>query len=434
MASITRESNGRKTIQFVGADGLRRSIRLGKASMGDAETVKSRVEDLASAKVTGHAWDNATAVWVREIETASPTLYDRLAAVGLVPKRQAMDEARLGAFLDAYIIKRSDVKPATRITFDNVRRNLIGHFGETRLLRDITEGDAEDFRLYLIGEELADNTVRRRLGIARQLFRRAVKSRLIASNPFADMKGIHVRENRARMYFVSREEAQAVLDACPDAEWRLLFALSRYGGLRCPSEHLLLRWTDVDWERNRLTVHSPKTEHHEGGESRLVPIFPELLLHLRDVFEQAEPGTEYVITRYRDTTVNLRTQLLRIIRRAGLEPWPKLWQNLRSTRQTELAETWPLHVVCAWIGNTQAVAAKHYLQVTEEHFQQAVAADPGIAEAVQNPVQQPVRTPSQGDATPHEIAENSVKHGDSDAGHGRQGTRTPDLLGVNETL
>ena len=42
-----------------------------------------------------------------------------------------------------------------------------------------------------------------------------------------------------------------------------------------------------------------------------------------------------------------------------------------------------MHVVCQWIGNSQAVAAKHYLQVTDEHFLQA------SKEAVQNPVQQP---------------------------------------------
>ena len=34
----------------------------------------------------------------------------------------------------------------------------------------------------------------------------------------------------------------------------------------------------------------------------------------------------------------------------------------------ELAETYPLHVVCAWIGNSPRVAAEAYLQVTEAHF------------------------------------------------------------------
>ena len=43
-------------------------------------------------------------------------------------------------------------------------------------------------------------------------------------------------------------------------------------------------------------------------------------------------------TRYRDANANLRTRLARIIERAGLEVWPKLFQNLRLTRETELAE------------------------------------------------------------------------------------------------
>ena len=127
----------------------------------------------------------------------------------------------------------------------------------------------------------------------------------------------------------------------------------------------------MDWEHGRITVHSPKTEHHEGGESRVIPIFPGLRPCLEQVFDAAELGTEHVITRYRDTNQNLRTQLNRIIRKAGLTPWPKLFQNLRSTRQTELAEVFQDHVVCAWIGNSPAVAREHYLQITDEHFAKA---------------------------------------------------------------
>lgn len=88
-------------------------------------------------------------------------------------------------------------------------------------------------------------------------------------------------------------------------------------------------------------------------------------------WDQAAEGAEFVVTRYRDCNANLRTQLLRIIEKAGVTPWPKLFQNLRSTRQTELEERFPSHVVCAWLGNSEAVARKHYLQVTDEHFAKA---------------------------------------------------------------
>jgi hypothetical protein len=63
-----------------------------------------------------------------------------------------------------------------------------------------------------------------------------------------------------------------------------------------------------------------------------------------------------------------KPQLGRILRKAGLNPWPKLFQNLRSTRETELADIYPIHVVCAWIGNSALVAKKNYLQVTDDHF------------------------------------------------------------------
>lgn len=190
------------------------------------------------------------------------------------------------------------------------------------------------------------------------------------------MRDCEVKPNKAREHFVTRDVTDKVLATCPDNEWRLIFALARYGGLRTPSETLSLRWEDVDWERGRLFVRSPKTEHHEGKESRWVPIFPELRPLLDTAFGQPDEA-EFVISRYRSGNANLRTQLLRIIKRAGLTAWPKLFQNLRSTRETELAEVFPLHVVTAWIGNSELVATKHSLQVADEHF----------AKATQNPTQ-----------------------------------------------
>ena len=61
------------------------------------------------------------------------------------------------------------------------------------------------------------------------------------------------------------------------------------------------------------------------------------------------------------------------IKNAGLLPWPKLFQNLRSTRQTELVREYPLHVVCAWLGNKAAIAQKHYLQIRDDDFHRAAS-------------------------------------------------------------
>lgn len=280
---------------------------------------------------------------------------------------------------------------------------LIEYFGEPRPLGDITPGDADDWRRWLATEDrkldgnvrrkkLGENTIRRRCGVARQFFRAALRKRLLTENPCGEMKGISVQSNRARDYFVPHEDAAKVIEACLDAGWRLLFALSRFGGLRCPSEHLALRWAGVDWENKRLRIRSPKTEHFEGQESRVIPISPEIRPYLDDVWELAKAAVlamepkervkAHVITRYRDSNVNLRTQLERIIGRAGLKPWPKLFQNLRATRATELAAEYLANVAADWLGHSTMVAQKHYWRTTDADFEKATA-----EESLQNPVQ-----------------------------------------------
>ena len=75
----------------------------------------------------------------------------------------------------------------------------------------------------------------------------------------------------------------------------------------------------------------------------------------------------------------------RIIAKAGLKPWPKLFQNLRASRATELASEHPAHVAAAWLGHSTIVANKHYWQVTDVDFTNALTTTP---KAAQNPAQQ----------------------------------------------
>ncbi len=53
---------------------------------------------------------------------------------------------------------------------------------------------------------------------------------------------------------------------------------------------------------------------------------------------------------------------------------------MRATRQTELEESFPTHVVCSWLGNSPKVAG--------EHFCRSLRA---LRKAVQNPVQKAVQ-------------------------------------------
>jgi integrase len=376
MASITNNTKGERRIVFYLPSGERKAVYVGKMALKQVESIQSKIESIVTAMAAQVSIPLDVAQWLGKI---GDDIYLKLSNSGLVEDRTTSAKAskrKLGSFLDAYIESRSDAKQSTLTFYGHTRRCLIEFFGPNTSLSAITIADAEKFRRWLkTHEKLAPSTVRRRCTAARQFFKEALNDRLIQHNPFGTMKGIGVKGNRTRDFNVTREMAQAVIDACPDAEWRLLFALSRFGGLRCPSEHLALRWGDIDFANGRMTVHSPKTAHHEGKEFRIIPIFAELREYLEDARELAgnfaDDPTAPVIGRYRSANANLRTQLQRIIKRAGLKPWPKLFQNLRATRETELAETYPLHVVCAWIGNSPKVAAESYLQVTEAHFKNA---------------------------------------------------------------
>jgi integrase len=339
----------------------------------------------------------------------------------------------LKPFIDEFIAKRSDVKDETAKVYKRCEKHLVAYFGAGKPLDAINVGDAKDWRLWLADKQgLGKNTIGRTCGIAKQFFHNAIERRIITENPFAKLSA-QVSGNADRLYFLSRADAQKVLDACPDAQWRLLFALSRYGGLRCPSEHLRLRWSDIDWARGRMTIHSPKTEHHKGKAKRTIPIFPELRCYLEAVWDEATPGNDWVITRYRSSNTNLRTQLERILTKAGLKPWPKLFQNLRATRETELVRQFPLHVVCDWIGNTALIAAKHYLQVTDSDFTSALSAPLAPPQTVPDE-----RKESQDITATRENIENCatlpLAAMSCEEKSGRYRTRTCDPLGVNQML
>jgi integrase len=391
MASIGNDKNGKRRILFVAPDGKRKTIRLGKCSQRDAESFKYRVENLLSARIQGREPGRDDANW---LDRLPDKMHTKLSKSGLINPRDGSGIPTVANFVERYIQKRADVKPGTRTIYRHTQRNLLDFFGKTKRVDEVHEQDALDFKVWLVTDQsLAENTARKRCGLSKQFFQAAKRAKLIQDNPFEALP-CSIRENTSKFHFITTQDAQAILEACPDAQWRVIFGLCRWGGLRCPSEITRLKWEDVHWEEKKITIHASKTEHHANGGVRVIPLFPELEPLLLDAFELAEGGgSSFVVTRYNDERQNLRTQFGKIIKRAGLTPWPKPFVNLRSTRETELTERFPVHTVCDWIGNTPKVAMKHYLQTTDEHFLRAVSnptdcpSETMDKKAAQNPAQ-----------------------------------------------
>ena len=167
------------------------------------------------------------------------------------------------------------------------------------------------------------------------------------------------------------EQAALVLEACPDAEWRAIFSLARFGGMRS-SEILCLRWEHIVWSDNRIRV--PGSKGRQGlKRMRDLPIFDELAVALRELQSERPKQDGQIILSY-STGDNMRTQMARIIAAAGVSDWERPFQNLRSTRSTELAAMGvPIQNFCRWLGHSPKVALEHYLQVQTRDFDRAAS-------------------------------------------------------------
>lgn len=296
---------------------------------------------------------------------------DKIALAGLIASREPEPAVKLGPRLASWLAsRRSNFKPGSLISWGQVVSALTKFLGADCSIVAVTPEQAEGFRQSMLAAGLRATTISKRLQHARMSFNHAKRQGLVERNPFEFVRHRSGDASERRAY-VPTGELLRVFEFAPNTTWKLLIALNRFAGLRVPSEALSLRSRDVDWERGRLTVPSPKTQHLAGRGYRVIPLFPEVRPFLEAAWDQAPEGAEYVIPeKYRRraqgpvdwANANLRTRLEKVIRRAGLETWPRLWHLMRASCETDLARKFPLAVSAKWLGNTQAVAMRHFVE------------------------------------------------------------------------
>jgi integrase len=381
MAAISTRKDGAIRIRFT-LHTTTRELYLGKVSPKSANEFRIKLEPLIDSIRMGTNPTISTYSWIESLDDSTKT---KLVKAGLIQLAESVHMPTLGEFVDDWIESHrgTKLKESTITVYGRCKRQLLSHFDKDLAIDSLTKGDATEWESTLKKKRLAENTIRKMASIAKQMFRHAIDKEFISVNPFVSLKS-SVRANDDRSHFVTVKEIEKALNAAPDAEWRLIIALARFAGLRVPSEVYSLKWSDIDFARHRMTITSPKTAHHANGGSRSCPIFPVLRPYLEDAFQAAAdgkasiPADRYVIETHRFASGNLSTEFKRILKRAGVTAWPKLFINLRSTRQTELENQFPTHVVCKWLGNSPQVAQKHYLKVTDDHFELAAQLTPEL--------------------------------------------------------
>lgn len=342
--------------------GLRKYLSLGSLyDKREAQEIASFVDRIVTATTVGRPFDKRTQSWLDAIPV---DLQERLGRAGLIKfERVPTLEELFDAYWEA---EYYEMKPATQSNKRQMRRRFFETVDKTtpidalskrvalQIVQKVTKGHSEATRAAFVKD-------------LRRVFNWAKSVEMTHFNPFDGIRRGSFK-NKSREYYVSMDDFEKMIDACPSGMWRAALALYRIGGLRY-SEALRVEWRDVDFVGRRLLVHSSKTERYKGKENRVIPLFPRLGELLEEYYDSLPEGCpSYVISENRTT---IRKNVDRIVFNAGLNRWDRLIQNLRSSRAIEVARDFGEITESEWIGHNPQTAKDHYLHVLDADFERA---------------------------------------------------------------
>jgi integrase len=340
--------------------------------------------------------------------------------------RDGIRKVTLSSFCRDWLeINAADLSAETVRLYENTIRRLVAFFGEGAPLGSITPLAAKKFisqQGRLDGRGAVSNWTRHRiLKDCRCLFADAVDTQCIESNPFRPNRSRKDRQQKRLKCVVQKwhrltvDEYKALLAVAPTLKWQVTYALGFTAGLR-RGELANLTWADVDFDKAEVTVQSRKGTpvrppfDVKDYASRCVPIprhTVELLSRLRGEKRQGgrvrlnpyvlltERQYEGAMARWRRcqdegrrwstrySCNNLRTNLMRHIRRAGIEPDGRL--SLHDLRKN-CGQNWadaglPVNAVQKLMGHSDpGTTLLFYHQVDDHHRRQAARAVDALLE------------------------------------------------------
>lgn len=331
----------------------------------DAEAALRAVEGVLRAEKLDEPLDRKTRNF---FESAPSDLLRRFSVFGFLVARK--NSTVLDVWKEYARNGLTTVKDSTALHRLTVFNRFKSFFPADVRFSDLTPEYVREFRDEL-DRLYAPTTVNRSIGDLRTFASWAIERGYADSNPFLAVRR-GPTGNRSRDFQVPTDWTPRILDACPSQSWRTLYCLWRHAGLR-QQEPMALTRDSIDLGARRLKVHSSKTERYgEQHADRIVPIVPVLAAELERHLDALPASEPYLIWENRRKSVD--SGLRRILFDAGLEKWPKLIQNLRSSCENDwIRDGIPPHVVASWIGHSVRTQEVYYLRVLPEYFDRVVA-------------------------------------------------------------
>ena len=346
-----KTSQGNWQINF-SEKGKQKTLYLGRDfTSGSADRVARIVTDILACRNRG---DSVPLEIIRKIETLPERVRQSLERFGL---SDGVVSKTIADLLKSFAESKSHLKPGTQYSYEWFGKMLLEFFGENKKIAAIQKLDCERFKAALL-KKYSACTVWCGIKRCRTIFKFAVDAEWLLKNPFVGISG-SAEVNLDRQVYVDRKTIYRVMEHCRDDHDRLLLALARFGGLRIPSEVRLLRFSV--FTENAILIHrDTKTGARE------VPLFGEI----REIFDRIQAGLGKDFKPSDLVFGNLGSFRMRIfvaIRAGGVEQWPKLFVNLRSSCITDMVERgYTEKTLDAIFGNSSVIRSRHYVQFRKD--------------------------------------------------------------------
>lgn len=272
--------------------------------------------------------------------------------------------------------RKTQVELSTFERYDGqTRTHLIPYFGTKKLL-DITPRDISEFYAYKAksgradgkGGALSHTTMRSISSLLRRILQQAVIEGLLMRNP-ADGIPLQTKSKEREYVFLNKDEANALLKAFEGELIHELVFVTLYYGLR-RSEVLGLRWQDIDFEHDTLTIQhtvvknltivekdSTKTAS-SNATFALIPQVKEVLLNLRkkqdeyrEICKECYHETGYVFTQEDGTMIrpdSLTRRFEQVLKKNKLKPMR--FHDLRHSTASMLFDLgWDIKAIQTWL-------------------------------------------------------------------------------------
>jgi integrase len=178
------------------------------------------------------------------------------------------------------------------------------------------------------------------------------------------------KEPRGRVRFLSDDERERLLDACKASYNPYLYpavVLALSTGTR-KMENLGLRWRDVDFQRQTITLHDTKND-----ERRILPLKGHALDLIQQLFEVRRMGSDFVFpSRNGKKPFDLRRSWVAAMKNADISDFH--WHDLRHSTASYLAMNGAtLAEIAEVLGHKTLAMVKRYAHLSEAHTAGVVA-------------------------------------------------------------